>query len=61
MGSKSTGKFKDAKGHGDVTLLYSANLPKKSGGACNVSSTARPLPANARVSFAARGPLTLKH
>jgi hypothetical protein len=61
MGSKSTGKFKDAKGHGNVTLLYSANLPKKSGGACDVSSTARPLPANAQVSFAARGPLTLKH
>jgi hypothetical protein len=44
-----------------VTLLYSANLPKKSNGSCDVSSNARPLPGNARVPFAARGPLTLKH
>lgn len=61
MGGKSTGKFKDAKGSGKVTLLYTANLPKKSDGACNVSSNVRPLPGHAQVAFAARGPLTLKH
>jgi hypothetical protein len=60
IGSKSTGKFKNARGSGDVTLLYTANLPKKSDGSCNVSASARPLPAHARVSFAAHGPLTLK-
>jgi hypothetical protein len=61
IGDKSTGKFKNAKGSGNVTLLYTANLPKKSDGSCDVSSNARPLPGHARVSFAARGPLTLKH
>lgn len=61
VGSKSTGKFKDAKGNGNVTLVYTATLPKKSNGACDVSSNARPLPGHAQVSFAARGPLTLKH
>jgi hypothetical protein len=61
IGDKSTGKFKNAKGSGNVTLLYTANLPKKSNGSCDVSTSARPLPGHARVSFAARGPLTLKH
>jgi hypothetical protein len=61
IGDKSTGKFKNARGSGNVTLLYTANLPKKSDGSCDVSSNARPLPGHARVSFAARGPLTLKH
>ena len=27
LGGKSTGKFKNAKGSGNVTLLYTANLP----------------------------------
>lgn len=61
VGDQSTGKFKDAKGSGTVTLLYTADLPKKSDGACDVSSSARPLPAHAQVAFAARGPLTIKH
>ncbi len=61
VGDKSTGKFKNAKGNGNVTLLYTATLPKRSDGACDVSSNARPLPGHAQVSFAARGPLTLKH
>ena len=61
IGDQSTGKFKNARGSGHVTLLYTASLPKKSDGSCDVSSNARPLPGHARVSFAARGPLTLKH
>jgi hypothetical protein len=61
LGDKSTGKFKDAKGSGNVTLLYTATLPKKSDGSCDTSSSARPLPTHARVSFAAHGPLTIKH
>lgn len=59
-GAKSTGTFKNASGSGTAVITFTGNLPKKSDGACNTSSSAAPQPATARVSFAARGPLTVK-
>lgn len=59
-GSKSTGKFRHATGSGDVTVLYTARVPRKPDGSCDVSVSARPVKADARVSFAAKGPLTLR-
>lgn len=59
-GGKSTGSFEGASGSGKISLLFTANLPKKSDGTCNISSSAVPRASSARVSFAARGPMTVK-
>jgi hypothetical protein len=59
VGSKSTGTFKNASGSGQVTLVFTASLPKKNG-SCDLSSSAIPQAAGARVSFAAHGPITVK-
>lgn len=59
VGGKSTGTFKNATGSGNVTLTFTAMLPKKHG-SCDVSSTAVPQASGARVTFAARGPITVK-
>ena len=59
-GARSTGSFKGASGSGKISLLFTANLPKKSNGTCNISSSAVPRASSARVSFAARGPMTVK-
>ena len=59
-GGKSTGSFKDASGNGTAVVTITGNLPKTSDGKCNLSSSAVPQPATARVSFAATGPLTVK-
>jgi hypothetical protein len=60
QGGKSTGSFKGATGSGKITLVFTANLPKKSDGTCDVSSKAVPRASSARVAFAAHGPMTVK-
>jgi hypothetical protein len=59
-GGKSTGTFKNATGSGTAVITFTGNLPKKSDGSCDTSSSAVPTPSSARVSFAASGPLTVK-
>jgi hypothetical protein len=59
-GGKSTGTFKGASGSGRISLLFTANLPRKSDGTCNISSSAVPRASSARVTFAARGPMTVR-
>jgi hypothetical protein len=59
-GSRSTGTFKNATGSGTAVTTFTGNLPRKSDGSCNTSSSAVPQPSTARVSFVARGPLTVR-
>jgi hypothetical protein len=59
-GGKSTGTFKGASGTGTAVVTLTGTLPKNGDGRCNTSSSAVPQPASARVSFVARGPLTIR-
>jgi hypothetical protein len=58
-GAKSSGKFKDATGHGTVKDAVQAYLPKLSNGKCNEANNAQPLAAGAQSTFYASGPLTV--
>ena len=64
IGSKSTGKFAGASGHGKVTLIFEGDGPKYTSGSkkgqCNQSNNAQPLPAGAFSTFTGAGPLTIK-
>jgi hypothetical protein len=57
---KSSGTFKGATGTGTAVITLTGNLPKNTAGKCDTSSTAVPQSGTARVSFVARGPLTVK-
>lgn len=60
LGSRSTGKFAGAAGHGTATIVFGGDLPKTSSGKCNTSNSAVPSTSTAYATFTARGPLTLK-
>jgi hypothetical protein len=55
---QSTGTFRGATGRGTAVITFTGTLPRK-GSQCDTSSSARPSTAGLRVSFAARGPLTV--
>ena len=59
VGSKSTGKFKDATGSGKVTVVFSGTGPRLSNGKCNLSSSAQPIASTAYSSFVGAGPLSV--
>jgi len=59
-GSKSTGSFKDATGHGTVKDVFSATMPRLSNGKCNTSDNAQPLAAGAYTTLVVSGPMTVK-
>jgi hypothetical protein len=59
VGDKSTGTFKGATGTGAVTFVMTADLPKLTNGTCDESTTAHPVPATARLTLAAKGPITI--
>jgi hypothetical protein len=60
-GSKSTGKFADAKGSGKATVSFEATAPKLSDGKCNMSNNAVPLSTPAPfATFSSTGPMTVK-
>lgn len=58
-GPKSTGKFKDATGHGTIKDVTQAYLPKLKNGQCNESNNAQPLTAGALSTIKITGPLTV--
>lgn len=58
-GAQSTGKFKDATGHGNVTDIFAAYAPKLKDGACNESNNAQPLAAGAYTTLYVSGPMTV--
>jgi len=43
VGSKSTGSFKNATGHGKIRDAFTVTLPKTASGACNESNSAQPV------------------
>ena len=59
VGSKSTGKFKNATGHGTIKDVFAATLPKLSNGHCNTSESAQPLAAGAWTALVVSGPMTV--
>jgi hypothetical protein len=59
VGSKSTGSFKGATGHGTVKDVFSATVPKLANGTCNQSNSAQPLAAGAYTTLYVTGPLTV--
>lgn len=59
-GSKSTGQFAGAAGHGRAAVLFAGDLPKLSNGKCNTSASAQPKTSTVVATFTAAGPLTLK-
>jgi hypothetical protein len=58
-GSQSTGKFKDATGHGNIKDVFAAYAPKLKTGACNESNSAQPLPGGAYTTLVVSGPMTV--
>jgi hypothetical protein len=64
IGSKSTGKFAGASGHGKATVIFEGDGPKYTSGSkkgqCNQSNNAQPIPAGAFSTFTGAGPLTIK-
>jgi hypothetical protein len=60
VGSKSTGSFKDATGHGTIRDVFSATGPKLSNGQCNQSNSAQPLTAGAYTTLYVSGPMTVQ-
>ncbi len=59
VGSQSTGKFKDATGHGNIKDVFAAQAPKLKSGACNESNNAQPLAAGAYSTLVVSGPMTV--
>ena len=59
LGGRSTGAFQGATGSGTADLTLTGTLPRHDG-RCDMSSSTEPSPAGLRVSFVARGPLTVK-
>jgi hypothetical protein len=59
LASRSTGAFQGATGSGTAVITFTGTLPRKDG-RCDMSSSAQPSAAGLRVSFVARGPLTVK-
>jgi hypothetical protein len=59
LGGRSTGAFRGASGSGTAVITFTGTLPEKNG-RCDTSTGARPGPAGLRVSFAARGRLTVR-
>lgn len=58
-GSKSTGKWAGATGHGAVIVAFTAEFPKLSSGKCNISQNAQPVSGTSKAVFTAAGPVTL--
>jgi hypothetical protein len=59
VGSQSTGKFKDATGHGNIKDVFAAYAPKLKSGACNESNNVQPLPTGAYSTLVVSGPMTV--
>lgn len=59
-GSKSTGKFAGATGHGTFNLTVAGAAQLQSGTTCNINNLGNVVAKGAALTFKASGPLTLK-
>ena len=59
LGDQSTGAFRDIRGHGHATVVFSAVFPRHHRGECDFHT--RPEPFSAFIAFEAEGPVSFRH
>jgi hypothetical protein len=57
---QSTGAYAGATGHGHAVVTWSADFPRRAGGACDFGQNVNPKPGTERETLFIQGPLTLR-